>query len=176
MAPLTKPSRTARKSARDDVRRERVNHEKTEKAKVVAAMPRCRVPMCGCYRLRRPLEVSHQTHKGMGGNPRGDRSMADQMIRLCIDRHQDSVISRHRGTFAIEPLTPEGTFGPVRFWIDVDYAIEHTPVGLRETLEGLADNDKYPGLVPIATERAPYEWVADSWQFPTLEILGRMLE
>jgi hypothetical protein len=115
---LKKPSRTARKRATLDARTKRRTSEDKEKGKVRRRDKRCRFPLCGCRLLKLRLEVSHQVHKGMGGNPDGDRSTADQMIYLCDHRHQFGAVSRHKGTLRAEPLTKHGTNGPVEWRVD----------------------------------------------------------
>lgn len=77
----------------------------------------CRFPLCGCDRARLPWEVAHLHHKGMGGNPRGDRSDPGLMIYLCSARHRDAPISLHAGTLWILSLTDAGTRGPCAFYI-----------------------------------------------------------
>jgi hypothetical protein len=121
---LPKPSRTARKKADEKRRRERVSHEQDNKAKVRRRDRGCRFPLCGCRTIKLQLiagpEVSHQTHKAMGGNPSGDRSLASGMIQLCRHRHQDGIVSRHKGTMRVRELTPFGTDGPVAFDVRTD--------------------------------------------------------
>lgn len=56
----------------------------------------------------------------MGGNPEGDRSTPDKMLLLCVQRHQDGIVSRHRGTIRVRPLTADGTNGPVAWDVDSD--------------------------------------------------------
>ncbi len=73
----------------------------------------CRFPLCGCRRRGDPLHVSHQRHKGMGGNPAGDRSQPEGMILLCAWRHREAPISIDRGTLRWRALTLHGARGPV---------------------------------------------------------------
>lgn len=119
MQPNWKPSATARKLAKNKDRRELVKHERDEKAKVRKRdLYRCRFPLCGCRDAKLRLEVSHQQHKGAGGDPTGDRSLAAGMILLCVHRHQDGAVSIHKGTLRVKPRTPHGTNGPCSFFID----------------------------------------------------------
>jgi hypothetical protein len=94
-----------------------VKHERDQKADVRRRDRGCRFPLCGCRRLGLSLEarqeVSHDKHKGIGGNPAGDRSVAALMVQLCLHRHQDSRISRHKGTMRARALTRHGYNGPV---------------------------------------------------------------
>lgn len=52
----------------------------------------------------------------MGGDRRGLRTTAAQMVLLCALAHQDAHDSLHAGTRRIEPLTARGADGPCRFW------------------------------------------------------------
>jgi hypothetical protein len=116
---LKKPSRTARKKEAHAVRAKRRLDEDREKAKVRRRDRSCRFPLCGCAKLKLPLEVSHNVHKGIGGDPTGERSKADQMIYLCAHRHQHGEISRHKGTVRVRALTDAGMNGPVAWDIDL---------------------------------------------------------
>lgn len=118
---IKKPSRTARKKAERETKLARRAHEDKEKAKVRKRdRYACRFPLCGCRQLGLRLEVSHDEHKGMGGNPSGDRSTADKMILFCTHRHQHGNISRHHGTLRLVYLTKDGTNGPVAFELHGD--------------------------------------------------------
>lgn len=115
-----KPSRTARKKAQLATRVERRTKEDREKAKVRRRDKFCRFPLCGCRKLKLRLEVSHQEHKGIGGNPKGDRSTADLLILLCDHRHQYGAVSRHKGTMRTRALTTAGMNGPVAWDVDLN--------------------------------------------------------
>lgn len=112
-----KPSRTARKKEERIARALLVNHERSEKAKVRKRDKGCRFPLCGCKRLGLRLAVSHDEHKGMGGNPAGDRSDERTMVQLCEHRHQFGTVSRHKGSLRAVYLTEEGYNGPVAWEI-----------------------------------------------------------
>jgi hypothetical protein len=120
MTLLPKPSRTARKLQTRGLRSARLAHEQREKAKVRKRDKGCRFPMCGCRRLGLRIEVSHDRHKGMGGNPACDRSDAADMVQLCEHRHQHSQVSRHKGTLRSVPLSHRGYDGPVEWWVRLD--------------------------------------------------------
>jgi hypothetical protein len=77
----------------------------------------CRFPRCGCDQFKLARHVAHLTHKGMGGNPRGDRSGEARMILLCSARHKENRISLDRKTLRIDPLTRAGTAGPCAFYV-----------------------------------------------------------
>jgi len=74
---------------------------------------RCRFPLCGCHMLGLFVEVSHQRHKGMGGDPTGERSLPAGMICLCNWRHKEAPVSIDRGRLRWVPLTDQGANGPV---------------------------------------------------------------
>lgn len=133
MTLLPKPSRTARKLAQKEARASRVKHEKDQKALVRRRDKKCRFPFCGCKGLGLALHVSHEeAHKGMGGDPGLERSWSSQMLLLCSHRHQDGIISRHRGNLRTEPVTERGADGPVKFVIDVSaLPVDLQPSGYR---------------------------------------------
>jgi hypothetical protein len=119
MTPNWKPSRTARKLATLKARKDLKGQEDREKAKVRRRDRGCRFPLCGCRKAGLRGEVSHDEHKGMGGNPPGDRSSTRTMVHLCFHRHQDGAISRHKGTLKSVYLTPQGYDGPVAWLVDL---------------------------------------------------------
>lgn len=168
--PNWKPSRTARKLEEAATKKAAANLEDKAKAAVRRRDRGCRFPLCGCRKLGLGLvasaEVSHQKHKGMGGNPSGDRSTAAGMIQLCRHRHQDGVVSRHRGTLRIFPLNLEqGMDGPVAFCVDMKGAGLYT----------LADNARGYAWRTLAHETRPGVLAPlEPWQRLILEELGRM--
>lgn len=97
----------------------RKEREDTAKAKVRREDGYCRFPLCGCKRAGLARHVAHLTHKGAGGNPKGERSDSKLMIYLCAARHRENRISLDRKTMRVKPLTPAGTRGPCAFEIDV---------------------------------------------------------
>jgi hypothetical protein len=141
------------KRARAARRRKLVIKERGEKGKVRHRDGKCRFPRCGCQAPRTNpfkaiLTVSHDFHKGMGGNPSGDVSIAALMILLCKWRHQDGPVSRHAGTMQTRYLTPDNNNGPVAFLIDLHalYPEEHYKRGTwyevaRETSVGEIDEE-----------------------------------
>lgn len=84
---------------------------------------RCRFPFCGCRSrglgMKGVLTVSHDRHKGIGGDPTGDRSQPELLILLCKWRHQDAPVSRHAGTMRTRYLTDAKNDGPVAFDVDL---------------------------------------------------------
>ena len=84
----------------------------------------CRFPECdcGCPAPRErgyPLEVSHRFHRGMGGNPAGDRTTPGGLILLCRPRHQGPIWSVDRGTLRWLPLTEQLSRGPVVWQVHI---------------------------------------------------------
>lgn len=74
---------------------------------------RCRFPLCGCHERGLFVEVAHQCHKGMGGDPTGERSQPELMICLCNWRHKEARFSVDKGNVRWVPLTDQGANGPV---------------------------------------------------------------
>lgn len=104
----------------------------------------CRFPLCRCRERLVMQHVSHQKHKGMGGNPTGDRSVPSLMLMLCAWRHREAPISVDQGTLRWRALTKAGARGPVA------WEIKH---------EELVDR----GLVVEPGERTAPLPVVDGW-------------
>jgi len=135
MTAFPKPSRTASKKRKCDQRMSRSLVEQKNKRSARARDKfKCRFPWCGCARIKLSidarLEVSHDVHKGMGGNPSGDRSTTAGLITLCRHRHQDGRVSRHKGTLRTRYLTHRGNDGPVAWEVDLD-AFSEPSMGAR---------------------------------------------
>ncbi len=83
----------------------------------------CRFPRCGCQKssdaMKRVLTVSHDFHKGMGGDPTGGVSIAPLMLLLCKWRHQDGPVSRDKKTVRTTYLTPDQNDGPIAWMVDL---------------------------------------------------------
>jgi hypothetical protein len=132
-----KPAR----SSRIDKRRAKLDRkaqEDKEMAVVRRRDKRCRFPLCGCGKLKLTLQVSHKEHRGMGGNPAGDRTDRRTMVLVCIARHRGNSISLDRGTLKWEPVNADlGANGPIE-WYEASpdgwdlLAAERTPGVLRE--------------------------------------------
>jgi len=111
---------TARLRATKGRRLKREERENKAKVRDAAGMGyqaelegRCRFPLCGCYERNLFVEVSHQKHKGMGGDPTGERSQPELMICLCNWRHKEAKFSVDKGNLRWIPLTDQGANGPV---------------------------------------------------------------
>ncbi len=109
----------------------------------------CRFPLCGCRRHRFVLHVSHQKHRGMGGNPSFDRSDPALLMLLCAPRHRFNLFSVDKGNIEWRPLTDKGANGPVSWWADAD-CLRHY-LGL-DQWAGLCDETR---MVQIAREVSP---------------------
>lgn len=135
--PIPKPSIADRKRRRKANRLELERDERDQKAEVRRRDKRCRFPLCDCSRLSLRLEVSHETHKGMGGNPAGDRSDASTLFLLCVWRHQLGRIARGKGTLKPRYLTDKQANGPVAWMVDLE------SMGLFYKLRGMSDDPKW---------------------------------
>ncbi len=79
----------------------------------------CRFPLCGCKAFALRLEVAHLHHRGIGGNPKLDRTTPDILMLVCSARHKENRMSLDRGTIRWQPLTDQGADGPVAWAVDV---------------------------------------------------------
>lgn len=114
---LRKPVKGSGLIDRKDRRKTIVTSERSEKLTVRRRDVRCRWPDCEyCRRYKPRLEVAHLNAKAIGGD-HGIRSTADQMMLLCFLVHQGPR-SLHSGDRKVETLTPLGTNGPCRYWLN----------------------------------------------------------
>lgn len=175
---LCRPSRTVRKAGKVATVKFRAGHERAEKAKVRQRDSGCRFPLCGCRKLglqvKARREVSHDRHKGMGGNPIGDRSTASEMVQLCTHRHQDARFSRHKGTIRAFKQTSMGYSGAVDWYAEAETLIRHFPHLGKMTLAYRTWPDGWQG-VALAYETMPGHLapLAD-WQREVLDVLAEM--
>ena len=79
----------------------------------------CRFPLCGCRKLGLRLEVSHQQHRGMGGNPAGDRTDTAILVLLCSARHKENIVSIDNKGLRWTALTRDGADGPIAWDVDM---------------------------------------------------------
>lgn len=123
--PLAKPAKGSAKKARARRSRRLSDAERAAKQEVRDRDVHCRFPLCGCGEwtrvpaMKRVLTVSHDFHKGMGGDPTGGVSIPALMVLLCKWRHQDGHVSRHRGTLRSKYLTPDQNDGPLAWEVDL---------------------------------------------------------
>lgn len=115
--PNFKPERVSKKVRRFIQRSDRKKEEDKQKAEVRKRDKYCRFPLCGCKRFQLQMHVSHKEHKGMGGNPAGDRSVPELMVYVCAARHRENPVAIDRGTVRWEPLTEEGANGPIAWYV-----------------------------------------------------------
>jgi len=115
-----KPGPTALARARKS--RALTLHELAEKLKTRNRDKVCRFPHCGCHveqSMKSVLTVSHDFHKGMGGDPTGGVSIAGLMVLVCKWRHQDAPVSFHAKTLRTRYLTPDHNDGPIAWEVDM---------------------------------------------------------
>lgn len=123
----------ARKIARVLKRTKLKTAEDKEKKAVRFRDKVCRFPFCGCRKFGLALHVAHQKHKGMGGNPKGDRSDPALMVQVCSARHRENIMSIDRGTIRWRALTKDGANGPIAW--DVDLQVLTGDIECRRWLE-----------------------------------------
>lgn len=105
--------------------RRNVAFERDSKKQAAHRDQYCRFPLCGCQRpgcdwLKRLLTVSHDFHKGIGGESAEIAekvSIADLMLLLCTWRHKDAPVSRDKKTMRTIYLTPDHNDGPLAWEI-----------------------------------------------------------
>lgn len=73
--------------------------------------PDCQVPPDGFWGR---LEAAHYRAEGMGGDPSLERCTVNNLIACCLWHHQGPR-GLHSGLAKMEPLTDQGTRGPVAF-------------------------------------------------------------
>lgn len=112
------------KVERRKVKAERKYKEDAEMRHVRRRDRWCRFPLCGCSRYKLPLDVSHKNHRGMGGNPAGDRTDRATMVLVCRQRHRVGRVALDRGTLRWEALTELGAEGPIAWFVDAA-AVRH---------------------------------------------------
>ena len=112
---------------------------------------RCRFPLCGCSRFGLRLHVSHSRHRGLGGNPAGDRTTAETLVYICAARHRESAMALDRGTIRWRALTPRGANGPIAWDVDI-LARDPCRAGSTRWIE--VARESAPGLLePLTAEQ-----------------------
>jgi hypothetical protein len=149
----------------------RLKVERDGKDAVRKADRYCRFPSCGCRKLRLALAVAHLEHKGMGGNPKGDRSDEAKMILLCSGRHRELPISLDMGTIEILPINASlGTRGPCIWYI----AREALDATLNRAVPRMSPGSSHK-WIEIARERGPHDFEPSTpWQAQVLAFLRGM--
>lgn len=109
------------KPPRGDYALERRGKKRTRKLAEEAVMAeakrrdgnKCRWPRCS-YKLL--VGAAHMDHRGMGGNPSGDKTERHKLIALCL-RHHDQFDGRTVPDVDIVPVSAEqGTDGPCSYF------------------------------------------------------------
>ncbi len=108
-----KPAKGTALLERRQRRADLVAHEQRE---MQAALQRdgrkCRVPRCEYAPRKLPIDPCHLKHRGMGGDPSGERTERKTVISLCRVHHGQY----DNGGLAIEPLTADVFDGPAAFY------------------------------------------------------------
>ena len=150
------------KPAKGTLKRERAKRKRGRKSLELEQMQAvrdrdisCRFPMCGCRHLGTAFHVAHLRHRGIGGNPAGDRTQRAGMVLFCSTRHHDSIIALDRGTMICEPLTERGTDGPVR-WLIEPFAFARALQSHEGDVAFLVRMRLSDGWFILATETAPH--------------------
>lgn len=74
----------------------------------------CRWPRCEFMRHKPTVDVCHLTHRGMGGNPAGDRTQRHLLVTLCRPHHG---MFDDTCEIDIEPMdSARGADGPLCFY------------------------------------------------------------
>lgn len=134
----------------------------------------CRFPKCGCWRFNYFLAVSHQKHKGSGGDPTGERSQPEIMILVCSPRHREHRCAIDKGAIRWRALTALGAEGPVAWDIAFDFVVKTW--GAADWLGTVAKRDDAGKLwIELAVEFSirHYEPFTE-WQHRTLTQLAEM--
>ena len=80
---------------------------------------RCRWPEA--HKCRGGLEGAHVfQHRGMGGNPEGDRTALESILTVCAWIHRRGPESIDGKDLKVEAETEQGTRGPCSFWRRTD--------------------------------------------------------
>ena len=112
MATLSKPAKGSALLAR----RARAERRRAEARTIMREArhrdgDRCQFPGCAYRAMSMPIDVCHLRHRGMGGNPAGDRTTRQTLITLCRVHHGQY----DAADFDIRPLQTCGTDGPCEF-------------------------------------------------------------
>jgi len=149
------------------LKRRNLANAETQQKLIVRQRDRfCRMPLCGCKKYALALHVAHTHHKGIGGDPTGDRSQSDRMILLCSARHRENRVSLDRKTLRIVPLRKDGYAGPCAWYVSAG-AVPTCAV-LGPGLRLSEDKDFY--LVAIEKARHSFE----PFSYAQRQILGAL--
>lgn len=129
---LAKPEPGAFRRERHERRTATRKHERDEMA---AAKRRdhgkCRWPGCDSATVGLRIDACHKraSHRGMGGNPAGDKTERSRIITLCQLHH------RQYDTFeiGIDPLTAHEFSGPCAFYRGEQHIASEKVIGVSST-------------------------------------------
>lgn len=77
----------------------------------------CRFPhVCGGA-----IEVAHAVHRGMGGDPTGERTDPRIMVAVCGVIHRTGRIALDKKNLRWVPLTDDGADGPIEWQVHTGY-------------------------------------------------------
>ena len=159
-----KPAKGTAKAERRQRTNWRQRRERIAMAIVRVRDPRCRFPLCGCEQFRYVLHVCHLVHRGMGGDPSGERTTTGGLVRLCAPRHLMHRLSVDRHTIRWEGLTDRGADGPIRWLIETE--------ALWDAVRPVPDQ---VGEIELAREAEPYHLEPlTPWQESVLSELATM--
>lgn len=106
----------------------KAHEQKQMQAALVRDERKCRVPRCEFASKKLPIDACHLRHRGIGGNPSGDRTTRETIIALCRTHH-----GRYdRAEMDIIPQTPAKFDGPC------DYANRNGEVFASERVIGVS--------------------------------------
>lgn len=112
----------ARGSARLEREKTRAEAKAAEDEVIKAAKTldgRCRWPEH--HKCRGGLEGAHVfQHRGMGGNPEGDRTTVESILTVCAWIHRQGPESIDGKQLKVEALSPLGTRGPLAFYRETE--------------------------------------------------------
>jgi hypothetical protein len=72
----------------------------------------CAWPHCEYRPKRLRIEVAHERHRGMGGDPSGERTTRDTLLSYCVIHHRLYDLDE----IDHEPITDQGTDGLLAFY------------------------------------------------------------
>src|SRR5262245_30887310 len=108
---LMKPEAGAYDQERKKTRNARkADEQKAMRAALVRDSRSCRWFDC---RTGLVVEPAHRFHRGMGGNPAGDRTKRDSVIALCKRHHRQW----DHGQIDVDPVTDKGFDDRVAFYV-----------------------------------------------------------
>lgn len=171
-----KPDRVIEKVRRHIQRRKRVNAEDAIMRAVRQEDGYCRFPMCGCRRMRLPIEAAHagkDGHRGSGGNPDGSRTTPENLIGLCRPRHRAHRFSVDKKTLRPVPQTDLGMRGPVWWLIDITRLPSEVVAAL--SLDVFSPSMLDGTWFRVAQEIRPHHFEPFTWQqTELLKLLAKM--